>query len=337
MNDFFSTLDLEALQIVDWGYTEELQPKSFERYEEWVQKDWHGSLKYLSDHRKDVRSSLSNVMEDCQSALVFLFSYHPSKMTLDSFYQSEESNGLKVAGYCFGFEGKDYHLEIGERLKKIGDHLIEKNPDLRWRLSLDIQPVLERDLAYRAGLGWVGKNSMMINRHHGSFLMIGSLLLSEKLPLISRLPETDHCGQCRACADSCPTDAIDVESRTLVAEKCISTFTIEHFKEVPAPIGMEKSSGEIFGCDICQDVCPWNKRPVRLGLEAVDSTEFKKAHQKIFDTFLSTDIKDVVKKVEGYSVKGFEREFKETPLGRTGKKGILKNLKFWIENQAKKP
>ncbi len=320
---------LKSFQIVQWGYTEELNPKSFEYYQDWVASGDHGSLKYLSDHRKEARKSLKEVFPECQSAVVFLFSYAPQKLAADNFYQSEESNGLKMASYVTAFGGRDYHNLLGERLNQLGEHLSQNYQDLRWRLSLDIQPVLERDLAYRAGLGWFGKNSMMINRHHGSFLMIGSLLLNQKLSAPTLNQETDHCGQCRACIEACPTDALIEESRTLIAEKCISTFTIEHFKEVEAPEGMEKASGEIFGCDICQDVCPWNKRPIRLGLDGQEESDFKKENEVFLKNFLSPSLDEVIEKVEAMSGKGFTREFKDTPLGRTGKRGFLKNLKFW--------
>lgn len=329
MNNFLSQDELDHYQIVEWGYTEQLNPTSYNRFEKWIKKEHHGELKYLSDHRKDARKSLSEVMNTCKSALVFLFSYHPQKIALEEFYQSKESNGLKIAGYCFGFEGNDYHLTISKYLNEIGEKLKNSNPNINWRQSLDIQPVLERDLAFRSGLGWFGKNSMMINRKHGSFLMIGSLLLDQTLSLSSKPVETDHCGQCRACIESCPTDAIEESSRTLIAERCISTFTIEHFKEVSPPEKMELSSGEIFGCDICQDVCPWNKRPMRLGLKGISNETLKSRNKLVFDTFLTPSLDKVIEKVESFSGKKYAKQFFNTPLGRTGKKGMLKNLMFW--------
>lgn len=329
MMESLSISFLQKFGIVDWGYTEELNPRSFHQFESWIGAGHHGSLKYLSDHRKSARESLINVMPECQSSLVFLFGYHDKKLALESFYQSKESNGLKMASYVFGFKGSDYHLIIADHLKAIGEEIKKSYPDLEFRLSLDIQPVLERDLAFRSGLGWVGKNSMLINKENGSFLMIGSLLLNRKLPLISRNVDTDHCGQCTACIDSCPTDAIDGEKRTLIAEKCISTFTIEHFKEVDPPQKMEEGSGEIFGCDICQDVCPWNKRPIRLGLQPQEKSIFLQENKKIIDEFLRADPQEIERNLEEISGRAFAKKFKETPLERTGKRGLLKNIKFW--------
>ena len=119
-------------------------------------------------------------------------------------------------------------------------------------------------MAWRAGLGWIGKNSMLIHREHGSFLMLGSLLLNKNLfPDENPIVETDHCGTCRACVDACPTEAIDPDSRTLMAEECISTFTIEHFKnDVSPPRNYHLKNRWFFGCDICQDICPWNGKPL---------------------------------------------------------------------------
>lgn len=330
----FSSELLESFQIVDWGYTEELNPHSFAHYENWVESEQHGSLGYLSDHRKEARKSLKEVFPECQSAIVFLFSYAPQRWAAEEFYRSDESNGLRVASYVTAFDGDDYHKILGHRLNTLGEHLNENgHGPIKWRMSLDIQPVLERDLAYRSGLGWFGKNSMLINRHHGSFLMIGSLLLDKKFAIEKRKYESDHCGQCRACIEACPTDALVEGQKTLIAEKCISTFTIEHFKEVAAPAGMENGQGEIFGCDICQDVCPWNLRPLRLGLKAASSEEFQKKNEKILKTFLRPDLATVIEKVASYSSRGFAKEFRDTPLGRTGKRGLLKNLKFW-KNKA---
>lgn len=324
----FSDELLSFHKIVDWGYTEELSPRSYDRLERWVEKGEHGTLGYLADHRLDARKSLQEVFPDTQSSLVFLFSYHREKLALENFYQGPVSNGLKIASYVLGFEGKDYHLLVRESLEKLAEKLSEKIPDLKWRLSLDIQPVLERDLAHRAGLGWFGKNSMLISKDKGSFFIIGSLLLNKKLELPKRAVETDHCGQCRACVEACPTQAINEETRTLTAEKCIATWTIEHFKEGPsAPRGMENASGEIFGCDICQDVCPWNQRPVRMGLAPVEGLE--KSNALIFDQFLKKTPIEVIENLESHSSRGFVREFKNTPLERTGKRGLLKNLQFW--------
>jgi epoxyqueuosine reductase len=312
---------LSELGIVDWGYTENSLPTSFHHYENWLQNNYHAPLSYLSDERKDKRSDLKNVYPDFQSALVFLFSYRPAKKWM------MENNRHEVAAYTLGFEGEDYHYALKTKLKLISEKLSEKYPEMQKFISLDTQPILERDLAHRAGLGWFGKNSMLINKREGSYFIIGSLLLSRPLPLVANLLDVDHCGQCVACIESCPTHAIDPVTRTLIADRCISTFTIEVFKEVAPPQGMEKSRGEIFGCDICQDVCPWNNKPL---LKTIASLKLKEQF-----SFLKVWLFDISKEklleiISKETNRSFKRRLSGTPFDRPGKIGWLKNLKAYF-------
>jgi epoxyqueuosine reductase len=314
--------ELKNFGAVDFGYTEEDLPVSYDQYLKWLEQNKHGPLKYLADHRKEKRASLKNFYPEFKSALVFLFSYNEKSRELKAFYQTPESNGLKIASYVFAFEGKDYHFEIKDRLEKIKAHL-----KLTGVLTLDVHPVLERDLAYRSGLGWFGKNSMLINREHGSFFLIGSLLLAEKLNLPQKKLETDHCGQCRACIDACPTIAIDENTRTLDAAKCISSISIEIFKEnaIAIPEGYPQNKGEIFGCDICQDVCPWNLR-----LEKFLPPAKQLPHSVIKKYFLDLPLPTIITNLTALSLTQFKKTFAQTPLERTGKNGLLKNLQLLI-------
>lgn len=308
---------LQELGIIDWGYTEESIPRTFSEFSSWVAESHHGSLNYLSDHRKELRSDLKKLFPEFESALVFLFSYQPTKKWL------LENNQHQIASYALGFEGEDYHHALKRKLQKIEEQLRLQHPQLKSFMTLDAQPVLERDLAFRAGLGWFGKNSMLISRAHGSYFIIGSLLLNQKLTLKSKEADIDHCGTCRACADACPTQAIDVETRTLKASLCISTFTIEMMKEAEPPLGYEKSRGEIFGCDICQDVCPWNRKPLdrtHAAFSLHEQFEFLKA-------FLALPASELKQKIESMSGKGFQRVMQGTALGRPGKRGWLKNFR----------
>jgi epoxyqueuosine reductase len=311
---------LESLGVADWGYTEDPIPSSFKKFENWVERGENGPLKYLADHRKGLRQNLDLVQEGFQSALVFLFSYSEEKLALEKFYQSEKSNKLKVAGYSLAFEGGDYHNVLREKMSVIGDQISKK-----YSFSLDIQPVLERDLAYRSGMGWFGKNSMLIHQKKGSFNMIGALLLNEKLNLDENEKQVDHCGQCTACFDICPTDAIDMEKREISASKCISTFSIELFKDADAPKGYEEVQ-EIFGCDLCQDVCPWNKRRERNGEVSATENWPKGKAIDLVEFFLEPEPKDLKKSLEELSNKAYIKKFKGTSFERTGKKGLLKNL-----------
>lgn len=312
---------LKDLGVLDWGYTEDPIPHTHQYFEEWTKNGEHGPLGYLSDHRKDLRSDLRKVFPEFQSALVFLFSYQPAKKWL------LENNQHSVAGYALGFGGEDYHRALKLRLDQIATSLNLSN--LKVFNSLDAQPIMERDLALRAGLGWFGKNSMLINRREGSYFIIGSLLLNQKLPLENADIDTDHCGQCTACADACPTNAIDIESRTLSASKCISTYTIEIFKDAPPPEGFDKSRGEIFGCDICQDVCPWNKKPLQRVVSALhlkDSLHFLK------DWLFEWPKEKLQKLIEEDTNRGFKKKLFGTPFDRPGKEGWLKNLRSLLNS-----
>jgi epoxyqueuosine reductase len=309
---------LSSLGILEYGYTEDPSPQSLKHYQHWTDKGLHGPLSYLNDHRKDLRLDLRNVYPQFQSALVFLFDYRQAKKWM------LENSRHEVAAYTLGFEGEDYHHALKKRLMVIEEFLKPSFPGLETFISLDVHPVLERDLALRAGLGWFGKNSMLIHQKHGSYFMIGSLLLNHKLPLPTSTMDVDHCGQCTACADACPTEAIDLSTRTLKASACISTFTIETFKDEDPPKGFEKSRGEIFGCDICQDVCPWNKKTLRHVIAKLDLKEQLSFFRQWFYEWPKEKLRTLI---EEESNRGLKKKFLGTAFDRLGKVGWLKNLK----------
>lgn len=311
---------LKSLGVLDWGYTEEPVPRTLEYFESWTENNLHGPLNYLSDHRKDLRRDLRHVFPEFQSALVFLFSYQETKKWM------LENNQHSVAAYTLGFEGEDYHRALKERLTKITEKLAIE--DLKTFFTIDAQPVLERDLAYRAGLGWFGKNSMLINRREGSYFIIGSVLLNQKFSIETANSDVDHCGQCTACIDACPTNAINVGTRTIEAKKCISTFTIEIMKDAEAPTGFDKSRGEIFGCDICQDVCPWNRKPLQ-GITSALKLQDKFLFIK--DWLFDQSREKLTTMIQSESNRGFRKKLFGTAFDRPGKEGWLKNLKALLK------
>jgi epoxyqueuosine reductase len=261
-----------------------------------------------------------------------LLSYKKTKKELTS----ELSCQLHIASFALGFEGLDYHDVLKVRLHLIGETLAQNNPHLKYQISLDVHPVLERDLAHRSGLGWIGKNSMLINRVEGSYFIIASLLLNQKYAIPFRNIETDHCGKCTLCIDACPTGAINKGVRTIRASDCISTFTIEQMKLDSMPSEkMDLNSGNIFGCDICQDVCPWNKKLLNtLSLEAggKKNTEMQNT---LLDFFCSRSAEEIAIELQEMSNGHFRKKFRRTSFKRSGKQGILKNLYFYIKNRAK--
>lgn len=309
---------LTSLGVLDWGYTEDPIPKSLGHYEQWVNEGREGPLRYLSDNRRDLRRDIRKVYPDFQSALVFIFSYQSTKKWM------LDNNRHEVAAYTLGFEGEDYHFFLKRRLDEIFQKLKATNSDLESFIALDTQPVLERDLAHRAGLGWFGKNSMLINQKEGSYFIIGSLLLNQKLSIGPYKIDIDHCGQCNACVEACPTQAIDGQSRTLLADLCISTFTIEIFKDADPPAGFDKSRGEIFGCDICQDVCPWNKKPL-IRVEGL--LNLRPDFSFLKEWFYEWPRQRLKSLMMLESNRGLRKKLFGTPFDRPGKEGWLKNLK----------
>lgn len=316
MDNFFPQDLIQELKILEWGYTAEKKARSFNFYQSWVKKGLHGSLGYLADHRGELREDLVKVFPEFKSAFVFLFDYSAIKKQMVN-----EESLFNIAGYAFACDGLDYHFVLKERLKKIEAYLKEHFPKLKSFYSIDAQPVLERDLAYRAGLGWFGKNSMLINRNHGSYFLIASLLVDHEFDLPKKEIETDHCGTCMRCIELCPTNAIDEKTKTLEAEKCISTFTIEHFKETDAPKGIEKGAPKVFGCDICQEVCPWNDKKLLKVSENLDNS----LSSSLKNFFMNRPIKKIIDDLKSMSNREFKRKFKGTVFERTGRPGLLKN------------
>lgn len=315
----FNSDFLKKRQFLDWGYTEDPVPLSFHRYQSWIEKKNHLPLNYLGDYRKDKRENLKNVFPEFQSALVFLFPYHEVKKWM------LEEEKFDVAAYSLGFEGEDYHYTLKKRLELIAIDMGIKN----YFISLDAQPVLERDLAYRAGLGWFGKNSMLIHKKFGSYFLLGSLLLDQKVTfpdgvLIKNKYEPDHCGNCRACIIACPTDAINEKTRTLNSSLCLATFSIEVFKDQPPPVGSEHSRGEVFGCDICQDVCPWNKKSLNLFKAKF---KIKESYGFLKQWFYEWPRSELLQVIEEFSNRGLRKKLWGTAFARPTRAGWIKNLK----------
>jgi epoxyqueuosine reductase len=311
-----SAADLTRWGIVDWGYTETLTAHSYQTYCDWLDS-CPPALSYLQrDDALEKRRSLLLWEPQAQAALVFLFDYTACKKAL------LESASPRVASYSLGFNGDDYHDVLPPVL-----HLLAKQLGFAkdsYRLCLDTQPVLERDLAWRAGLGWIGKNSMLIHPKHGSYFLIGSLVLRQKLDLTSSPQQLDHCGNCNACVEACPTLAIDATTRTLKAAQCISTWSIEDRSEVTrAPDGLENSRGEVFGCDICQDVCPWNRKP----LERVVGFLGQKA--EVWRQWYHRSYSEILAELGTLSERGFQRLTRGTPFGRPTKKALERILRYW--------
>lgn len=219
----------------------------WDRLEAWLAAGRHGSMSYMANHA-EARKDPSRVLEGARSVIVVARSYRgedPSPGFADQ---------GRVARYAWG---RDYHDVLRRDLKRLGQRIEQAKPGIRWRAVVDSAPLMERDYARLAGLGWFGKNTLLLNSDLGSWFFLGAILVDQHLD--SDQPfETDHCGQCVRCLEACPTGAL-VAPYELDARRCISYLTIEHPPTVDEELRPQMGQW-IFGCDICQEVCPWNHR-----------------------------------------------------------------------------
>ena len=213
------------------------------RLENWLNKNHHGQMSYMANHF-DKRLNPTLLVDDCKSVISLLLNYYPTEQ------QNPES--FKISKYAYG---QDYHFVIKQKLKELLQSIQTEIGAVSGRAFVDSAPVLDKAWAAKSGLGWVGKNSNLITQKVGSFYFIAELLVD--LDLNYDFATTDHCGTCTACIDACPTNAI-ATPYVVDGSKCISYFTIELKENIPT--GMQgKFNNWVFGCDICQDVCPWNR------------------------------------------------------------------------------
>lgn len=241
---------LENGLITSYGFVALQKPLSFDLYRQWLDKGYSGNMEYLERHAS-AKEDPQLLSPRAKSAFVVTVQYIPHPEPVNFPIKS-----ARIARYA---KGEDYHHWLQRRLQALVDELKLSFPNEEFATFTDSQPVLERDLAYRAGLGWYGKNTCLIHPKKGSLYLIGEIYTSIDLNdngLKATLPVVDHCGTCTRCIDACPTQAI-VAPRELDARKCISYLTIEN-KDNPPEELRSKMGDWLFGCDICQTVCPWN-------------------------------------------------------------------------------
>lgn len=271
------------------------------RLEKWLQHGFHGEMHYMSNHF-ELRVDPTKLVPGAKSVITLLYNYFPE--------ETQKSSAPKVAKYAYG---EDYHLIIREKLKIFLQSIREKLGNIEGRGFVDSAPVLERSWAQKSGLGWIGKNGNLINKKMGSFFFIATLITD--LELEPDIPHAkDYCGTCSKCVDACPTEAILI-NKTIDASKCISYFTIElKSKDFPEDLS-SKSENWIFGCDICQDVCPWNRF----------STPHQHPELEPIKELMQFDIEDWLQLNE----ERFKTIFKQSPLKRSGFEGIKRNLRLY--------
>lgn len=248
IEDISAEIRAEALRLdfTDCGFSRAEQlPEDAERLREWLDKGYHARMGYMANHFEK-RTDPTRLVEGARSIISLLYNYYTERIQHDP-------AAPVLSKYAYG---KDYHTVMKGKMRKLFDFIKSISPHAEGRVFVDSAPVLDRAWAYRAGLGWIGKNSNLISRKNGSFVFIGEIILNVELEY-SRVPENDFCGSCTRCIEACPTEAI-LENRTLDASRCISYQTIENKGPIPEEMA-GKMANRFFGCDICQDVCPWNR------------------------------------------------------------------------------
>lgn len=217
--------------------------------ERWLADGMHGGMGYMAETATQ-RSDPRHLLEGCRSVVMVGMSYRSSHPASDAHPPDDR---VWISRYAWG---RDYHRIFKKRLVRLGRWLEKTHPGCAWRAVVDTAPLLEREWAARAGLGWIGKNTMLLNRKLGSELFLGALLTD--IELQPDAPTTDHCGKCTACLDACPTDAF-TKPYLLDARRCVGYLTIEHRDEIPADLS--PAMGDmVAGCDRCNEVCPWTKK-----------------------------------------------------------------------------
>jgi epoxyqueuosine reductase len=299
------------LGVSHWGSSPLSQPLTFDFFSRWLDQSYHGEMKYLEES-KELRLNPQNLKKGVKSALVFAFPYIPHPEP----HPEISNSSLRVASYAQGY---DYHFWMKERLRQLIEFLKTLYPTEEFFEFTDSAPILERDLARKANLGWVGKNTCLIHPQKGSLFLLGEILTTFAVEEPSELTP-DFCGKCRRCIDICPTQALN-EKKELDARKCISYWTIES-RRVPPPSLRENFGDHFFGCDLCQTICPWNQKAHGKNL-LIDLHRQSANHSALTEElrfFLTASGKQIQKKITG------------TPLLRAGPFGLRRNALVVIGN-----
>jgi epoxyqueuosine reductase len=291
------------------GVTTPEPPPHWTAYEHWLSMGRHGSMDYLNDRR---RADPRRVLPECHSILMLAVKY-PNP---ESVVQPKSPHPIgRVASYAWG---RDYHLFLPERLKTLVSFIETfSGSSVPHRLYTDSGPILERDLAQRAGLGWIGKNTCLINPIFGSYFLLAEILLGIKLELDAPFG-ADRCGKCTRCISACPTGCI-LPDRTLDARFCLSYLTIENKKEIPPDLRPQLGN-LVFGCDICQLACPWN----RFATLEYDPS---------FNPLPGIPNPDLILEL-GLTPREFDQKFKGSSVMRSKRHGYLRNVAVALGNSG---
>ncbi len=268
------------------------------KLEAWLRLGYQGKMSYLENHF-DKRLDPTKLVPGAKSVVSLLYNYYP-----ETIYQVEDKP--KLAKYAYG---QDYHFLIKDKLKKFIHFIQQKIGEVDGRIFVDSAPVHERALAAKSGLGWIGKNSLLLNKKMGSFFFLAELIIDVELE--PDTPIKDYCGSCTACIDACPTDAI-TQPYVVDGSRCISYLTIELKDAIPTEFE-GKMEGWAFGCDICQDVCPWNRH--------AKPHQTDKLNPQGWESFSNAEWNEMTKEV-------FQKVFKKSAVKRTKFEGLKRNIQY---------
>lgn len=271
------------------------------RLEEWLKRGYQGKMSYLENHF-DKRLDPTLLVPGAKSVISLIYNYYPEKDL-----SKENPESYKLAKYAYG---EDYHYVVKDKLKLFLQRIEETIGKVEGRAFVDSAPVHERAWAKKAGLGWIGKNSLLLNKTMGSFFFLAELIIDLELEYDG--PIKDYCGTCTACMDACPTEAI-TQPYVLDGSKCISYFTIELKEEIPSEV-KGKFENWIFGCDICQDVCPWNSF-------SKPTNESRFQPQTQLEDMTRNDWEEITDEV-------FKSLFRNSAVTRTRFEGLKRNIRF---------
>lgn len=270
------------------------------RLENWLHKGMQGTMKYMENHF-DLRVDPGKLVPGARSVITLLKNYYPA--------QQQEDAAARISKYAYG---RDYHEVIREKMNAFLQSIRAEIGEVHGRGFVDSAPVLERSWAQRSGLGWIGKNGNLLTKQNGSFFFIATLITDLELEYDDPFSK-DLCGTCTKCIDECPTEAI-LPGKVIDGSKCISYYTIE-LKDMLIPTEVKgKFDNWVFGCDVCQDVCPWNR--------------FSKPHNEIEFKPIPEVLNLSTQDWEAMTEETFKKLFKESPISRTKWKGMLRNVKF---------
>lgn len=293
----------EALGFLSCGIAEaEFLEEEAPRLESWLNQNYHGEMSYMANHF-EMRLDPRLLVDGAKSVISLSYNY----------YQDLNRNpeSYKVAMYA---QGEDYHFVVKEKVRELLDFIQDEIGEVNGRAFTDSAPIMEHAWARKAGIGWGGKNSLTLSKQKGSFFFLAELILD--LDLVYDQPmETDHCGKCTRCIDACPTEAI-LPNRVVNGSQCISYFTIELKDQIPTEM-KGKFDDWIFGCDVCQEVCPWNRFSLPTKQERFIG------HEKI-NQMSKKEWEEITEDV-------FREIFKKSPVKRTKYVGLQRNIEFLKE------